>query len=128
MGIFTTLGHAIGATVHMAWDTWWALVLAFTITGAVELFTTEEQMTEYLGDDEAHVRHPTHEDCACTERLGTGRASRDRQPAADPDRGGSSSSGWASMGRWPGDSVSPSSRRTSSPVNFDDIDCEGATC
>ncbi|GAB7095817.1 hypothetical protein JCM30237_29710 [Halolamina litorea] len=51
MGIFTTLGHAIGATTGMAWDTWWALVLGFTITGAIEVFTTEEQMTEYLGDD-----------------------------------------------------------------------------
>ena len=51
MGIFTTLGHAIGSTTGMAWDTWWALVLGFTITGAIEVFSTEEQMTEYLGDD-----------------------------------------------------------------------------
>lgn len=51
MDLFTTLGHAIGATTNMAWDTWWALVLGFTITGAIEVFTTEEQMTEYLGDD-----------------------------------------------------------------------------
>jgi uncharacterized membrane protein YraQ (UPF0718 family) len=51
MGIFTTLGHAIGMTVDMAWDTWWALVLGFTITGAVEVFTSEEKMTQYLGDD-----------------------------------------------------------------------------
>ena len=51
MGILSNLGHAIGLTADMAWSTWWALVLGFTVTGAVEVFSSEEQMTEYLGDD-----------------------------------------------------------------------------
>ncbi len=33
----------------MAWQTWWALVLGFTIAGAVEAFVSEEQMTAVLG-------------------------------------------------------------------------------
>ncbi|MFB6262490.1 MAG: permease [Bradymonadaceae bacterium] len=35
--------------LHMAWETWWALVLGFTIAGAVESFVSEERMTEALG-------------------------------------------------------------------------------
>lgn len=34
---------------HMAWETWWALVLGFTIAGAVEAFVSEEKMTAVLG-------------------------------------------------------------------------------
>jgi hypothetical protein len=33
----------------MAWSTWWALVLGFTITGAVEAFISEKKMTRLLG-------------------------------------------------------------------------------
>ena len=51
MGILSNLGHALGLTVEMAWSTWWALVLGFTVTGAVEVFTSEEKMTQYLGGD-----------------------------------------------------------------------------
>jgi uncharacterized membrane protein YraQ (UPF0718 family) len=36
---------------EMAWDTWWALVLGFTITGAVQEFVDEDRLTDYLGDD-----------------------------------------------------------------------------
>ncbi|NUB91565.1 permease [Haloterrigena sp. SYSU A121-1] len=36
---------------EMAWDTWWALVLGFTITGAVQEFVSEDRLTDYLGDD-----------------------------------------------------------------------------
>lgn len=36
---------------EMAWDTWWALVLGFTITGAVQEFVAEDRLTDYLGDD-----------------------------------------------------------------------------
>ncbi|GGL61689.1 permease [Halocalculus aciditolerans] len=36
----------------MAWDTWWALALGFTITGAVETFVTEDQMTDWLGGND----------------------------------------------------------------------------
>ncbi|WP_254763293.1 permease [Natrinema marinum] len=47
LGLFE--GVAIAA--RMAWDTWWALVLGFTITGAVQEFVAEERLTDYLGDD-----------------------------------------------------------------------------
>ena len=33
----------------MSWATWWALVLGFTIAGAVESFVSEERMTKALG-------------------------------------------------------------------------------
>jgi len=36
---------------EMAWETWWALVLGFTIAGAVETFVSEEQMSSVLGGD-----------------------------------------------------------------------------
>ncbi|SER68905.1 permease [Natrinema salaciae] len=36
---------------EMAWETWWALVLGFTITGAVQEFVSEDRLTDYLGDD-----------------------------------------------------------------------------
>jgi hypothetical protein len=48
-----SLLDGLGLALGMAWDTWWALVLGFTITGAVEEFVSEEQMTDYLGDDGA---------------------------------------------------------------------------
>ncbi|WP_274323075.1 permease [Halosimplex aquaticum] len=35
----------------MAWDTWWALVLGFTLSGAVEAFVSEDRMTGALGGD-----------------------------------------------------------------------------
>ena len=51
MALIETILAGIGLALDMAWETWWALVLGFTITGAVEEFTTEEGMTKYLGDD-----------------------------------------------------------------------------
>ncbi|SEW01985.1 permease [Natrinema salifodinae] len=36
---------------EMAWETWWALVLGFTITGAVQEFVAEDRLTDFLGDD-----------------------------------------------------------------------------
>uniref|UniRef100_A0A7D5KKF3 Permease n=2 Tax=Natrinema halophilum TaxID=1699371 RepID=A0A7D5KKF3_9EURY len=47
------LGLLEGAVIafRMAWDTWWALVLGFTITGAVQEFVSEDRLTDYLGDD-----------------------------------------------------------------------------
>lgn len=35
--------------LEMGWATWWALVLGFTIAGAVESFVSEERMTRALG-------------------------------------------------------------------------------
>ncbi len=34
---------------EMFWETWWALVLGFTIAGAVETFVSEDQMSAVLG-------------------------------------------------------------------------------
>ncbi|ELY99539.1 permease [Natrialba asiatica] len=42
---------ALVVALEMAWDTWWALVLGFTITGAIQEFVDEDQLTDYLGDD-----------------------------------------------------------------------------
>ncbi|WP_430505480.1 permease [Haloparvum sp. PAK95] len=36
---------------EMAWETWWALVLGFTIAGVVETFVSEERMSAVLGGD-----------------------------------------------------------------------------
>ncbi|MDS0260583.1 permease [Haloarcula sp. S1CR25-12] len=36
---------------EMVWDTWWALVLGFALSGAVEAFVSEERMQRALGDD-----------------------------------------------------------------------------
>jgi|GEM_PF-781789 len=36
---------------EMTWDTWWALVLGFTLSGAVEAFVSEDRMTRALGGD-----------------------------------------------------------------------------
>ncbi|MFB6174313.1 MAG: permease [Halobacteriales archaeon] len=36
---------------EMAWETWWALVLGFTIAGAVETFVSEDRMSAVLGGD-----------------------------------------------------------------------------
>ncbi|RBI60650.1 permease [halophilic archaeon] len=51
MTILGSLLRGLALALDMAWETWWALVLGFTLTGAVEEFVTERQMTRYLGDD-----------------------------------------------------------------------------
>ncbi len=47
------LGILSGAIIafRMAWDTWWALVLGFTITGAIQEFVSEDRLSDYIGDD-----------------------------------------------------------------------------
>ncbi|WP_247730212.1 DUF7576 family protein [Halovivax limisalsi] len=37
---------------EMAWETWWALVFGFTVTGAVREFVSAAALTDYLGDDD----------------------------------------------------------------------------
>jgi uncharacterized membrane protein YraQ (UPF0718 family) len=49
MNLFSTFQHALALAAEMAWSTWWALVLGFTIAGAVESFVSEEKMTQALG-------------------------------------------------------------------------------
>jgi len=49
LSFFSTLWHGIELAAEMAWSTWWALVLGFTIAGAVESFVSETKMTRALG-------------------------------------------------------------------------------
>ncbi|WP_135852236.1 permease [Halorussus salinus] len=51
LGLVWSFFEGIGLALGMAWETWWALVLGFTITGAVEEFVGDDRMAEYLGDD-----------------------------------------------------------------------------
>lgn len=49
MSFLDTLIHAFTLAGEMAWATWWALVLGFTIAGAVESFISEDRMSGALG-------------------------------------------------------------------------------
>jgi uncharacterized membrane protein YraQ (UPF0718 family) len=44
-----TLVEGLRLGGEMFWETWWALVLGFTIAGAVETFVSEDRMTDVLG-------------------------------------------------------------------------------
>jgi uncharacterized protein len=46
---FSTFWHGVELAADMAWSTWWALVLGFTIAGAVETFVSETKLTRALG-------------------------------------------------------------------------------
>ncbi|ACV49055.1 MULTISPECIES: permease [Halomicrobium] len=46
-----TLRTAVALTAEMAWDSWWALVLGLTLSGAVEVFVDRQTMTAVLGGD-----------------------------------------------------------------------------
>ena len=50
MAFISTIWEGLKLAGEMAWATWWALVLGFTITGAVEAFVSERKMTRLLGD------------------------------------------------------------------------------
>ena len=41
--------EGVGLAAEMGWETWWALVLGFTIAGAVEAFVSEDRMSAVLG-------------------------------------------------------------------------------
>ncbi|AFK21043.1 permease (plasmid) [Haloferax mediterranei ATCC 33500] len=49
MSVVETFIEGLRLGGEMFWETWWALVLGFTIAGAVEAFVSEEQMTQVLG-------------------------------------------------------------------------------
>ncbi len=49
MSMLNTLLEGLKLAAHMAWETWWALVLGFTIAGVVERFVSEDRMTALLG-------------------------------------------------------------------------------
>lgn len=52
MNVLATLFEALALAVGMAWETWWALVLGFTLTGVVSEFVSADAMTRYVGDDD----------------------------------------------------------------------------
>jgi uncharacterized membrane protein YraQ (UPF0718 family) len=49
--LLDSLVDALTLTAEMTWETWWALVLGFTVSGAVHAFVSEERMSAVLGDD-----------------------------------------------------------------------------
>lgn len=49
--VVETVIEGLRLASEMAWETWWALVLGFTIAGAVETFVSEEEMSAVLGGD-----------------------------------------------------------------------------
>ncbi|MFB6084131.1 MAG: permease [Halorientalis sp.] len=49
--IVDTLIEGLKLAAEMGWETWWALVLGFTIAGAVETFVSEDTMSRVLGGD-----------------------------------------------------------------------------
>ncbi len=51
MTLLAPVVEALERIVAMTWETWWALVLGFTLSGIVEVFVSEERMTRLLGDD-----------------------------------------------------------------------------
>lgn len=46
----TDVGHALGEAFDMFWDTLWALVLGFTLSGAVQAFVPRQVMQRHLGN------------------------------------------------------------------------------
>jgi len=49
MAIIDSVVEAVRFFGDMAWKTWWALVLGFTISGVVQAFVSEDRMTDLLG-------------------------------------------------------------------------------
>ena len=46
----TDVGHSLREAFYMFWDTLWALVLGFALSGAVQAFVSREAMQRQLGD------------------------------------------------------------------------------
>lgn len=51
MTLLSSVVEAIVRAAEMTWETWWALVLGFTLSGLVEVFASEERMSRLLGGD-----------------------------------------------------------------------------
>lgn len=49
-GFFTDVGHSLREGFYMFWDTLWALVLGFALSGAVQAFVSRDEMRRRLGD------------------------------------------------------------------------------
>lgn len=48
--VFTDIGHSLREAFYMFWETLWALVLGFGLSGAVQAFVSREAMQRHLGD------------------------------------------------------------------------------
>jgi hypothetical protein len=48
--VVTDIGHSLREAFYMFWDTLWALVLGFGLSGAVQAFVSREAMQRQLGD------------------------------------------------------------------------------
>lgn len=46
----TDIGHSLREALYMFWDTLWALVLGFALSGAVQAFASRDAMRRRLGD------------------------------------------------------------------------------
>ncbi|MDQ6875573.1 MAG: permease [Actinomycetota bacterium] len=50
MSVLSTIGNSLSEGFFMFWETLWALVVGFTLSGAVQSFVSREQMHRALGD------------------------------------------------------------------------------
>ena len=50
MGVLVGVWHGLDEALFMFWDTLWALVLGFTLSGAVQAFVSRAEMRAALGD------------------------------------------------------------------------------
>jgi uncharacterized membrane protein YraQ (UPF0718 family) len=48
--LVTDIGHSVREGFYMFWETLWALVLGFTLSGAVQAFVSRDEMQRRLGD------------------------------------------------------------------------------
>jgi uncharacterized membrane protein YraQ (UPF0718 family) len=48
--VLTDVGHSVREACYMFWETLWALVLGFTLSGAVQAFVSRSEMKARLGD------------------------------------------------------------------------------
>ncbi len=50
MSVLDTIGHSLSEGFFMFWATLWALVLGFTLSGAVQAFVSRDEMQRAMGD------------------------------------------------------------------------------
>ncbi|MCA1837175.1 MAG: permease, partial [Actinobacteria bacterium] len=50
MSVLSAIGHSLSEAFAMFWETLWALVLGFGLSGAVQAFVSRGQMQRVLGD------------------------------------------------------------------------------
>ena len=53
MGLVSTLGESLAEGFFMFWETLWALVVGFTLSGAVQAFVSRRDMQQAMGDRRA---------------------------------------------------------------------------